>query len=397
MPALRDLDSHWARSLVFGLVGRSMVAGLPDGTFRPDQAVTRAEVARLLAGATGARAVGAPTRFADMRGHWAADAVEALAELGLVRGYPDGTFAPERPVSRIELVALAVRAAGIATAAAAMGSFPAPFADMADVPGWAVGEMAAAAKEGLLRGLFGRNLVPTRAANRAEAATLTARVAARRGALHDAGGVVLSWDPTARQLQLRTRGGKVETIQIPREARTFRQGVPGDAFRPLDQVWVVRGADGAVFHVEARFGEILGQLAEVQGGSLRFIPEGSVLPITVNVAPGAQIFVNGQLSVLGAVHGAGWVYLVLDAGSGTARLVDAVQSTHAGRVVSAVPEGFTIVQGDRSAVEFQYGPAPVIYAGGARAGPDAVRPGQEVLVHASDGRINYLQIQSILP
>jgi len=58
---------------------------------------------------------GPPGRFSDVRGHWAQSQIARLAALDIFRGYPDGTFRPEQPVTELEAVALIVRAGGFKT------------------------------------------------------------------------------------------------------------------------------------------------------------------------------------------------------------------------------------------------------------------------------------------
>lgn len=85
-----------------------IVNGYPDGSFRPNRPITRAEAAKILAEATHLRATKWDT-FRDVKsGTWYAGYVEALAEAGVVNGYPDGTFRPGRNISRAEAIKLIV-------------------------------------------------------------------------------------------------------------------------------------------------------------------------------------------------------------------------------------------------------------------------------------------------
>ena len=77
--------------------------GYLDGTFRPEQPVSRAELVKLIASYFTVE--GGTSPFPDVPdGHWAAEVVSFAAEEGWVSGYPDGTFRPDAPVSRAEAV-----------------------------------------------------------------------------------------------------------------------------------------------------------------------------------------------------------------------------------------------------------------------------------------------------
>lgn len=114
-----DIGSHWARPFIMALEELGTVGGFqePDGsfTFRPDLNMTRAQEASILVRAYKVPAApsGFATRFADIAGHWARPAVEALEAAGYINGFREenGTFTyrPEQNLTRAELSALVVR------------------------------------------------------------------------------------------------------------------------------------------------------------------------------------------------------------------------------------------------------------------------------------------------
>ena len=86
-----------------------IASGYPDGTFRPEQPVSRAELVKLIAAYF--TASGGDAAFPDVPGgYWAAEVIAFAASEGWVSGYPDGTFRPEQPVSRAEAVKILNRA-----------------------------------------------------------------------------------------------------------------------------------------------------------------------------------------------------------------------------------------------------------------------------------------------
>ncbi|MGE5380834.1 MAG: chitobiase/beta-hexosaminidase C-terminal domain-containing protein, partial [Methylocystaceae bacterium] len=87
------------------LVNKGVITGFPDGTFRPNEPITRAEMAQMLVKANRLTPnQQAAKKFSDVGSqYWAYKSVTTAVQCGLLRGYPDGTFRPEAPASRAEL------------------------------------------------------------------------------------------------------------------------------------------------------------------------------------------------------------------------------------------------------------------------------------------------------
>jgi len=96
------------------LMALGVVDGYPDGTYKPEKAVTRAEMAKLLIEALGygELAEGATASFTDAQGHWAESYIGFAASMDIVIGYPDGTFKPDSVMSTDEAITMVVRALG---------------------------------------------------------------------------------------------------------------------------------------------------------------------------------------------------------------------------------------------------------------------------------------------
>ena len=179
--AFADLAGHWAEKVVLELAGKGLVYGYPDGTFKPDNEITRAEVTAVLARALKlAPGKEEDLKFADgaVVPAWAKGAVAAAAVEGLVKGYPqpDGsvTFEPHRPVSRGEVVALAIRVlerkAGLVIPARL------EFNDAGAIPDWARASVGAAVASGIVVGYPDGTFQPERPVTRAEAAAVVYRL-----------------------------------------------------------------------------------------------------------------------------------------------------------------------------------------------------------------------------
>jgi hypothetical protein len=121
-----DMAGEDSSEAVDVLSALGVVSGYPDGTFGPDKIVTRAEMAKLIVTALGLGdfATGTSSMYSDMAGHWANGYVAYATSLGIITGYPDGTFKPEATVTYEEACAMIVRAIGY-TAEFLPGGWPA--------------------------------------------------------------------------------------------------------------------------------------------------------------------------------------------------------------------------------------------------------------------------------
>ncbi|WP_221040204.1 S-layer homology domain-containing protein [Gelria sp. Kuro-4] len=162
-PQAADIAGHWAEQAIRQLMEKGAVSGLPDGTFRPELTVTRAEFVTMVNKSLGISPVSGPIRFSDVKaGDWFAGQVEAAAARGYVTGNPDGTFSPYRPITREQAAAMLVRAFAFPklTSAAEQDAALAPFSDAASVSAWAKADMATAVSLGLIGGYTPTTLAP---------------------------------------------------------------------------------------------------------------------------------------------------------------------------------------------------------------------------------------------
>ena len=114
-----DISGHWAEAWIEDLFDEGFTTGFPDGTYRPDNQVTRAEIAVFLKKAIHGSAYTSPTPdgshpFSDIAGHWAEAWIEDLYDEGITTGFPDGTYRPENQVTRAEMAVFLVNAFNLA-------------------------------------------------------------------------------------------------------------------------------------------------------------------------------------------------------------------------------------------------------------------------------------------
>ncbi|MBL1173499.1 glycoside hydrolase family 10 protein [Pantanalinema sp. GBBB05] len=167
-PRFPDIQNHWARLFIEGLAQRNIVRGFPDGTFRPDQAVTRAEFAILLQTAFSRPIVRPPIAFTDVpTSHWAINAIRYAYQTNFLTGYPGQQFRPNEKIPRVQ--ALAALAGGLGFTNSPPVVLSELYQDSAQIPSWATTTIAAAtANEIVVNYPTLSQLRPTQATTRGE-------------------------------------------------------------------------------------------------------------------------------------------------------------------------------------------------------------------------------------
>ena len=150
----------------------SYVRGFPDGSFRPGNSITRAEISMILFRLLDSQAKYQPqaNRFGDIQANsWYAQAVNYLASRNIVTGFPDGNFHPNAPITRAELTAMMSRFFEM------QGNGSSRFSDVANAH-WAIAYINNAHNRGWITGFDDGTFRPNNATSRAEAVTLINRV-----------------------------------------------------------------------------------------------------------------------------------------------------------------------------------------------------------------------------
>lgn len=164
--ALTDIIGHWAEDSIKELVSLGAITGYPDQTFKPNDKITRAEFATILAKAFMLESKTSKV-FNDTASHWAKDAISTAAAHGIVNGYSDTAFGPDDNITREQMAAMIVRAAKLDTVALEIS-----FTDSASISAWAKEGVATAVKNGVIKGYPDNTVRPRGNATRAEAVTV---------------------------------------------------------------------------------------------------------------------------------------------------------------------------------------------------------------------------------
>ena len=144
-----DLVGHWSAPFVEALAEKNLVKGFLDGTFQPDSQVTRAQFAALIAASfPNAPATKPFVRFQDVpAGFWATQAIRQAQTQGFISGFPDGTFRPNAPLTRVQAIVALVN--GLSLGRGRSESLLV-YGDRAQIPSYAIEPVAAATERQLV-------------------------------------------------------------------------------------------------------------------------------------------------------------------------------------------------------------------------------------------------------
>lgn len=161
-----DIEGHWAQTQITDWLSKGLCTGYPDGTFRPDNGITRAEFITLINKAFGFDGDGQVDLADVSRTDWFCGQVAAALGAGYITGYEDNTMRPGKEIERQEVAVILARLLGLGPDAA--GSLP-EFADEAGMAGWSRDAIQAVVQNGLMKGYPDGNFRPQDPITRAEA------------------------------------------------------------------------------------------------------------------------------------------------------------------------------------------------------------------------------------
>lgn len=164
-----DVNGHWAQQDINTFVKLQMVQGYKDGSFRPNDSITRAEFAVMVSRVFPLQTTDqARVSFADITAHWAKNEISPLVQLGVLKGYGDGTFKPNQTISREEMVVIMSRI--VILSSINKDSVAPKFLDL--TRSYAAQEITDAAGAGIVKGKSEAVFDPKGKATRAEALTI---------------------------------------------------------------------------------------------------------------------------------------------------------------------------------------------------------------------------------
>lgn len=165
MAAPSDIAGHWAESVITQWQSKGLIQGYEDGSFKPNNTITRAEFVTLMNNAKGFGSEGS-INFSDVKnGSWFYSAVARAVAAGYVKGYSDGSFKPGNTITRAEAAVMIANAARLSANEA--GAYR--FTDVGSIPAWARGSVGAVVAAGYMTGYPDGSFYANASISRAEA------------------------------------------------------------------------------------------------------------------------------------------------------------------------------------------------------------------------------------
>jgi len=150
IPQFSDISHHWAGNTINMMAAGRIVNGYPDGRYLPNRGVTRAEFVTLLAKTLRWSLENPVSGFNDEIPSWAVGSIGAAVGRGVVQGYPDGTFKPGRNISRAEMAVIMDKALNLPDS-----NQPSNYKDWRDIQPWAIQAIRDTKETGIMQGSEG--------------------------------------------------------------------------------------------------------------------------------------------------------------------------------------------------------------------------------------------------
>ncbi len=164
-----DIQNHWAKPFIQALLDKGLITGFKDGTFKPDDKMTRAQYAALLVKAFNPTAKRDAANFSDVaKDYWAKDVIQQAYRSQFISGFPNNTFRPNDNVQRIQVILSLVSGLGLGSSDT---SILTAYDDRNTIPDYAKDEVATATKRQIVVNYPQvKQLNPNKEATRAEVA-----------------------------------------------------------------------------------------------------------------------------------------------------------------------------------------------------------------------------------
>jgi hypothetical protein len=266
-------SNYWAADFINALVSRGVIAGFPDGTFKPDAPVTRAQFSSMLQGAFNKGAIRNTVSFIDVSSnHWARRSIDNAYQTGFLSGYPGNIFRPEQNIPR-EQVLVSLANGLDYSASQSVNQVLSYYNDQASISTYARSPIAAATEEKMVVNYPTlTNLNPTRNATRAEvAAFIYQALVAENQASPIASAYIVS--PTPIATEFRIPAGTTIPVRYEQDKIVLME----DETLPvtLTVATNITTTDGKL--LIPRDSQVVGELRPVNGGT-QFVAQQLVFP-----------------------------------------------------------------------------------------------------------------------
>lgn len=174
-----DIKNHWAEGSIELLASKLILAGRSEDSFSPDSSITKAEFATMLVRALGLREKASNSNgFKDIKGdEWYGGTIGAAVEAKLINGYPDQTFRPNNRITRQEMASITLNALKYLgkyeqIEGKSIDEILKKFSDRNQVPDWSAEALAVSIEAGIITGMPNNTIMANAYATRGQSATL---------------------------------------------------------------------------------------------------------------------------------------------------------------------------------------------------------------------------------
>jgi uncharacterized surface protein with fasciclin (FAS1) repeats len=215
---------YWASPFIQTLAERNIIAGFPDGTFKPNQSVSRAEFATMIQRAFNqqpVRQLGADG-FTDVpANYWANAAIREAYETGFMAGYPGDVFLPNQQIPKVQAIAALANGLGLESSNSASDVVNTYYTDASAIPNYAVNAVAAATQANMVVNYPDvKELNPQQSLTRAEAAALLYQALVKQGQVQPVASNVVATNYIVGQATGNTQTGN-DIVSIAAASNSF--------------------------------------------------------------------------------------------------------------------------------------------------------------------------------
>lgn len=283
--------NYWAQPFIQELASRDILKGFPDGGFRPNDPVTRAQFAAILSKATNKSPIRGDVSFVDVSSnYWAASAIQKSYTTGFMSGYPGNIFEPTQNIPRVQILVSLANGLNY-SASQAPETILQTYADASGIPNYARNSVAAATENRLVVNYPNvQFLNPNQPATRAEVAAFIYQALVRSGQVTAIASPYIVGQTTTTppvQNQVRIPAGNTIAVQYskdkillgPDEKVPLTLTVSQNIANPQGMILIPSGT------------QVVGELRTVSGGAQFFASE-------LVFSTGRRVAINGTSKVV---------------------------------------------------------------------------------------------------
>jgi hypothetical protein len=277
---------YWAQTFIQELASRDIIKGFPDGGFRPNDPVTRAQFAAMLSKAVTKAPIRGGVTFVDVASsYWAASAIQTSYTTGFMSGYPGNVFEPAQNIPRVQVLVALANGLNYSVSQAPETILQA-YADASGIPNYARNSVAAATENRLVVNYPNvQFLNPNQTATRAEVAAFIYQSLVRSGQANAIASPYIVGQTTTNppvQNQVRIPAGNIIAVQYSKDKILLgpNEKVP----LVLNVSQNIANSQGTILIPAGT--QVVGELRTVSGGAQFFASE--------------LVFANGQRRAINA-------------------------------------------------------------------------------------------------